>query len=90
MQVWDLVAPLASELRVREPRLFMAEGGAPVDGTAPAALLQGEALILQEGEVPWDARSGKEKPTLIILIESFLTSIPQTLCQEDNSSVSQK
>lgn len=60
MQVWDLVAPLAAELRLREPRLFMADGGAPVDGSAPAALLQGEALIIEEGQVPWDARSGEK------------------------------
>ncbi|CAL1297760.1 unnamed protein product [Larinioides sclopetarius] len=58
MQVWDLVAPLAAELRLQEPRLYMAESGAPVDSSAPATLLDGEPLLLQEGQLPWDTRSG--------------------------------
>ncbi|KAG8197829.1 hypothetical protein JTE90_020107 [Oedothorax gibbosus] len=48
MQVWDLVSPLVCGLGVREPRLYMAESGAPVDATAPALLLDGEPLVLRE------------------------------------------
>ncbi|GIX98102.1 hypothetical protein CEXT_25791 [Caerostris extrusa] len=35
-QVWSWLAPLAAELRLQEPRLFMAESGR-ADDSAPAA-----------------------------------------------------
>ncbi|XP_042899392.1 uncharacterized protein [Parasteatoda tepidariorum] len=72
MQVWDLVAPFAVELHLQEPRLYMAESGAPVDYSAPATLLNGEPLILQEGQVPWDARSASD--VRLRIVEEILSS----------------
>ncbi|GIY26187.1 DH domain-containing protein [Caerostris darwini] len=72
MQVWELVAPLAAELRLQEPRLFMAESGAPVDSLAPAALLDGEPLLLQEGQLPWDTRSATD--VRLRVVEELLSS----------------
>ncbi|GFV18491.1 DH domain-containing protein [Trichonephila clavipes] len=72
MQVWDLVAPLAAELRLQEPRLYMAESGAPVDCSAPATLLDGEPLLLQEGQLPWDTRSATD--VRLRIVEELLSS----------------
>lgn len=64
--VRDLVAPIIEEFAVADCRLLLAGSLARVDPDADVSLLEGDILLIEDGNKPQDPRGGNNQHLLLL------------------------